>query len=790
MNCWMVNLLGIPAVVIFVFCLLFWCANAIRRDWMLSRGNFLLHVIVFVISIPFALMFFLYHFGDVSRMLPQDGAEVELGLFASILFQFFDPGQQGLFSTGSVWLSVFIAVFGLVFLNGLLISTLINWFDKRRELWEKGEVRYSASLWFKKYAVVIGANETAPAIIKKLLAGEGESRKVDYVLLLTHGDVESLRTRITSYLSDRDARKLIIYRGQLDSIEEIAGLKVKRASEIYVLGESPDSSDVSQSYHDIQNMKCVHNIASVLAAEGTQCRKICHVLFEYQTTYSVFQFSDIPQNVRDRLVFIPYNNYENWAQRVLVYGEYRETVKRVLSRYDNRDRNGLVKPGRDDAERIISYTPLDGAGICSSSKEYVHFIVVGMSKMGVAMAIQAAQIAHFPNYPYCMDKDGKVYGPMTNKLRTRITFIDEKADNEMNFFKGRYQHMFALARNRFLDATDPSCSLSTDWNDPMDDENNKFSYLKDNFIDVEWEFIKGNVQHPKVKKYLEKAAESAGPDSDGARAKLTIAVCHPLAHEAIAAALYMPGAVYDHAQQILVYQREASEIVYNLYYAEGTKNKRYSKLRPFGMQEADFSTDKTNYYRAQMCNYTYTLIFDDNVRNESIPEVVQSIGCLSDREKMTPVRKAWKDLTIFNKWSNRYLSNSFETKLRSCGIPYGNNAFNYEIAVEAMNRYNVGMAISEHNRWNVQQLLMGFRPYTKEENERFLELRKNKGHDPEAANAFSAFKKMMKNSPEKAHLNICSFEYLSEVDPVAKDYDEIFNVNIPLIFKMVADTMK
>ena len=32
------------------------------------------------------------------------------------------------------------------------------------------------------------------------------------------------------------------------------------------------------------------------------------------------------------------------------------------------------------------------------SEKYVHLVIVGMSRMGVALAVEAAHIAHYPNF--------------------------------------------------------------------------------------------------------------------------------------------------------------------------------------------------------------------------------------------------------------------------------------------------------------------------------------------------------------------------------------------------------
>ena len=170
-------------------------------------------------------------------------------------------------------------------------------------------------------------------------------------------------------------------------------------------------------------------------------------MFEYQSTFTAFQYFDIDKANCHLLDFIPFNYYENWAQQVL--------VPDLMSQKPN-----IYKPLYD--------TPID-----SESKKRVHLIIVGMSKMGVAMAIEAAQVAHFPNFS-------------SRGVRTLITFIDRNAAREMTFFKGRFSNLFEISRHRYVDANqlpsggytvehfydaNPSSPVSKThkWLDPMND---------------------------------------------------------------------------------------------------------------------------------------------------------------------------------------------------------------------------------------------------------------------------------------------------------------------------------
>lgn len=814
--CCIVGFLGFFYVLYFLR-LIFLCP--IKRDLTLMSGNFLKKVIAFVLFVPFV-----FSFAFIIRDNCCDCSELSDNTMSNLLFceeehtdernhifwtvycHFVDPGNQHMSVTKiGRGLSALIAVLGIILLNGLLISTLINWFDNRKSLWANGEIIYGglAFAFCKKYAVVIGVDDNAPTIIRNLLDGKGECKNLDYVIVLTNSDVASVRSQIYSYLPNYLQEKVIIYRGQLDALEQISKLRLEKAKEIYVLGEK-QTEDEARSFHDIQNIKIVHNIASYLTDKCVERRVICRVLFEYQSTFSVFQFSDLPSKITDHLVFIPFNNYENWAQCVLVKGSYSEHVTKVLSMqrrmdFKNTRLNNILYPlinttlgwmKKNNIEpRTFNYLPLEGLGGFSvKSEKYVHFVVVGISKMGIAMALQAAQIAHYPNFK------------PENGRRTRITFIDPNADSEKDFFIGRFQNMFNLTRYRYLDLSNSS-DINVEWTDPVALSNSKYYDIcevknergeirHDNFIDLEWEFIKGDIEKEGVKSYLESIADEVEDN----KKVFTIAICRPMAHEAISAALYMPEKVYEFAQQILVYQREASDMIANITNA----NNAFlycDKIRPFGMADADFTIDKDNYYRAQLANYVYELMFDDVVVNETINTIINQIGDASVKRKMLEPRIRWKKLTMFNRWSNKYLANSFETKLRSLGICATSNVdLNLDVISAKMKENKEPMAECEHNRWNVQQLLMGFRAYDKDELKEFLTPSNCKDEngvmdESKAKIVRKEYRRAWKIN-KKAHLDICSYEKLKEIDKGVDVYDEILNAAVPYILKITEKARK
>lgn len=810
----LISILGLVGAFYLINMLFLMIFRRIDFDWKLMNGHFSRRIICIVVLLPFFLTFVLgltMHVGKVYN-LDVVGSPKELiyeeNLYAAndslpneirnnqrspsllwiVYCHFMDPGNQHMSTSmaGRGWTALF-AILGVILLNGILISIFTNWFDKRREHWVRGEIRYARFFLKKdKFAVVIGANEIVSAVIKNLLSHkvEGEINfkcegNNKYVILQTCKEAIDIREELSSHLTDDELRRVVIYNAQRDSKIELEKLFIENATEIYILGEST-LQEPCETYHDAMNMRCVNMIADYLDEHNSKDKKtgvngshkkVCKVMFEYQTTYSVFQYSDMPEKVSNNIVFIPFNSYEAWVQKVMVEGVFDNRS------FDNVKDIQLTSTGA--SSYYIEYTPLDGKGISCDSDEYVHFIVVGMSKMGVAMGVQAMFQAHFLNF---------------RKARSRITFIDTNADKEIHFFKGRYMHLFGLVRNKYFDANNcDSAMLKPDngWTDPAEQADYKWAHLsKDgkNFIDLEIEFVKGEIESDGVRQYLRNISEDEN-------SKLTIAVCLTQTHESIAASLYMPVEIYKKVQEIWVYQREASDILTNLNGAK-RNDRRYKKIRPFGMMYGEYMRDRSLYLKSVMANGAYKN--DESMKNIN----------MGDKNTYKDLRMSWKTLSIANKWSNKFFVDTMYQKIRGI-VPelfYGENVAgayknklfkdgvdkNIEsVLIEAFKKNEVILGQCEHNRWNVQQLLMEFSPCGKHDDEeccmlnnayREISLKKQEYDEKslpdvirlafnKAKTDFKSKKENLKESEDRIHPNICGYSHLDDVDFGAKQFD-------------------
>ena len=701
------------------------CLNMADFDWNLINGHFLRKVCCIVLLIPSLLtvtgQFFidspkeladergLYEYHDYQAN-DVDNLQKSPDIFWGTYYHFIDPGNQHMTSTKAarVWTAI-IAILGVFLLNGLLVSSIVGWIDKRKEEWLKGSVRYDRLLGKTSHYVIIGGNDMVPGIVSELLDVMQNTPGTDtaeYILIQTSRDVESFRRELFSTLTIDQQQKIIIYYGNRNSEADIRVLCLETAKEVYVLGEESRTDDL-ESYHDTMNMECLKMLHEEYLKHNLDKSLICRVLFEYQTTFSIFQFSDIEKSID----FRPFNYYEMWAQKVLV----NKTLDRSVSASES------AKGG---------YLPLEGIdGINADSNKHVHLFVVGMSRMGVAMAIEAAHLAHCPNFE-------------SKGIRTKITFIDKNADEEKDFFIGRFKELFTLSNWRF-GKNDGGRLIWEKEHAPV-----VYDYLGGDFIDVEWEFIDAGIESSVVQDYIYSCLT---PSTLG-----TIAICLPESNRSHASALYLSKEIFESESllQVLVYNRYGDAIVKSLI-SDRLRHPYLNKMKSFGMPKECFDAK----YLEQ---------------SETIGNAVGSRYLTIEKEYINPAKEkanqvdkvgvAYKGKSRTAKmWSNIYNGNMLWTKLRCIGFD----------PVKGLSKEQVEVLSDvEHNRWNMEQLLMHFRPLTKEEQDAVIARKKDKDD--------------LKG--EMAHLNICSNKRLLElknVDVAARAYDIGLTELLPEIYSQI-----
>lgn len=595
------------------------------------------------------------------------------------------------------WASiVLINLLGIFVLNGLVLTILVNWVTNRKARHNNGEARYPY-IQSKRFSVIIGGHKMVARLANSIINRDN----IEFVLIQTQRNPEKVRREIFAEIKDEKlARNVIIYTGDRTSWHELEELKLEKAQEVYIIGEP---FQIDGSSHDALNLQCWDIITRHILEEKLT-RIPCHVMFEYQSTFSAFQFTDLKLEQSKTFRFIPFSIYETWAQQVLI---------------------GNKKTGD------LNYIPLDGwGGLPFSSHQRVHLIVVGMSKMGMALAMEAAHIAHYPNFN----------NKHTGRPRTLITFIDRNAKREMLYLMGRHRELFQLARWRYIKAPaeiiDPRdgswCIYDTirqisdrsnskyPWHYPLSDEDCHSpyfgDYLGEDLIDIDFEFIEGDVALPSIQNYIMDASADNSAKiaklnaADGTSlpddtSKTTIAVCLPVAAEAMSAALYFDPSVYKNAQQILVQQPESGALVNAVRYGlTGEDDSRFKILKPFGMIEKCDYLSRVNSILPKLVAYAYQCLPNSTFAKEyskshNLQEFIAAV-----EDNWLKISQDGGKSAIAKRWSNLYCANSFPTKIRAADIDFTSED---NLLDETTIKH---LAKVEHNRWVMEQLLLGIRP--------------------------------------------------------------------------------
>lgn len=693
--------------------------------------------------------------------IPDPGISVQTSpsIFWTVYYHFIDPGNQHMTTSqsGRGW-SALIAILGVFLLNGLLVSSIIGWIDSRKEKWLKGEIKYRGFLHKYKHYVIIGGNDMTFGIVRQIMPNNDmPNNDMPYILIQTTRDVEEFRRELFSMLTEQQQQHIIIYYGSRTSETELMELCLQQAIEVYILGEQTRTDDL-EPYHDTVNMQCFDLINQLLQGGNSFKEPIrCYVMFEYQTSFAAFQSSSQSRIIKtpdgkDLLSFIPFSPYENWAQTVLVNGN-------------------ITIP--DKTNIPITYNNIDGDGISYDSDKTAHIIIVGMSKMGTAMAIETAHLAHFPNFV------------RDNSKRTKITFIDKNAREESDFFMGRFPDLFKLCKWTDVDGK------VHNWYAPTC---NEYQYFEKNFLDIEWEFRSGGVESKENREYIESCFNEKNTEI------VTIAVCLPQPHQSLAAALYLPKVAIHKANDIWVYQPQSGELLIDI--NKGAKDAKhiwekttYRKLKPFGMLSLGFDAKLLENDAIKYCSNFYKA--KDALVNKFRQKSDNENTCYWnhwDRKNVEEAVLSEIDLSLgklWAIWSNIYQVNTIEFKMRSLGLDFSK--------LDDTNIKEL-FAKVEHNRWNVEKLLMGYRPledhtlnkeeieivreYLKVNNEELAKIQEGINEKDiyydwrEESFKVKKVKGFYKDGPMKVHPNICPFECLPMDD---KNYDICFTLAMPFL---------
>lgn len=634
---------------------------------------------------------------------------------------------------------------GAFIFNGFIIAIITNSIERRVANHKAGHIHYLKS----GHYIIMGWDDMVPSIILHIF----EKDKDAYVLLMSAVESENLREKLRKVFDEEQLEHVIINYGHRTSKDYYNDIHLESANKVYIVGLRTLPS------HDAINVECVDSICDYLEQPSITSRpKRITCVFEDLDTYAAFKTSEIFNRVKDLdIEFVPYNFYAGWAKQV--FGQRYHIDK--------------DHPGKKIEYPSLfgnGYTQEDAKALTTDDPRYVHLVFIGTTNFAVAFAMEAAQVLHFPN---------------GNKHKTLITFIDKNADIEKDEFIVRNRHFFEVQSYYYCDLSNGSNYSSKERflaEETFGIKGEEFRHR--DFLDVEFEFIKGDVFSKQVQSLVNNWAEEHNE-----KQYLSVFLAMANQRQNFVLGMNMPDSIYDNEVPIFIRQDHSDNFVSNLREADEAirskedKNKhyiikngeieakvlggRYSKIYPFGMNETAYSTDDKSLARAKLINYLYS-----TMTPEGKFQSILVLSALSDEQIWKEADEFWKKdnkLTVALKWSNLYNAYNIPVKLailRSLrGLGIEDTCRDTDSLTEAEAEI---LAKVEHNRWNVEKLLMGFRKAHRNEDK--YEYPDNKEFQD----------KLKLNKKRFIHHDIRPYEDLDGI----RELDIEFSRYIPWILKM------
>ncbi len=271
----------------------------------------------------------------------------------------------------------------------------------------------------------------------------------------------------------------------------------------------------------------------------------------------------------------------------------------------------------------------------------VHLVVLGMTQMGTALVRELLRLAH----------------PSGKGTKMLITMVDENACEEMHYFVGGTKELFKLCQYSYYD-----------YNVGLDKMEG--NVIDDDFLDVEFEFIRCDVAHPRLTdKLLEWSSDK--------KQLLTLVVCTNNSPKNMAVAMYLPPEMYcgESAVPTWIFQ-EGDDSVRQL-----LNRTKYPNMHLFSFADHEVaSTVNSPLYDWDRSVIQY---YEEHYRTKKVAE-------------------QWEHKPQDNRWSSLYSIKSIGIKLRAVGI------IDVTQGVEESKKLLIDYY--EHNRWVVERLSMGTRP--------------------------------------------------------------------------------
>ena len=427
----------------------------------------------------------------------------------------------------------------------------------------------------------------------------------------------------------------------------------------------------------------------------TSCHRaktICHLMLLTPHMLHVLQTSDFCEAVRKKMDIYPFTMAGKWSESIR-----------------------------------LDYQPIGFL-----SEKHVHLVIFGMNDISEMVAINAAYMAHYPNYV------------RDHSLRTRITLVDRQARAKSDAFLKRYHHLFDNSYYRLLVPSEAKAVVK--FHRPM------YEGTREDFVDIEWEFVEAEINDTDIREKLKKWAADT-------RQLLTVVMVDENGCKNATDALLLPDALFRHHIPVYVHSQ-------NDFRLDGCPD-----IHAFGMLDRGYDVTLPLVRMAKNINYIYDRCYEENFADGDdpllSPEDSMRYAVEIDQEAR---ERSWGRLSIVKRMSSICNAMTLAVKMRSIGLDEAEWDKFYDISQQDIEL----LSQVEHNRWCVEELVFGFRPCDEEE-QRKTEM------------DVKTHKKALKS--QMVHYDLRAYNDLrpDETGKSSKVYDRCLCSCLPLIAKAFAD---
>lgn len=254
-----------------------------------------------------------------------------------------------------------------------------------------------------------------------MLAGMSQIPDKD-IVIVTSADVEDYRSLLERTTLPADVRKrIMLYRGERDNIDDLLSVCPRNADYIYILGENDETE------HDNINLRCCKMLSGICADAAKNIHTYV-VLTDTSTMEVISRTNKIMSSSTLKVDYINISEYQ--IEELIVGGDFMPVIK------------------ENDTARA-------------------HFVIFGAGDKARTMAMTIAHNAHYPNFT------------KTHK-RTRIDFVSDKAESLMRDLFITYEPMFRMSHSKlYADETIKEYLPQKEYGDYMDLEWGFYNYRAD-----------------------------------------------------------------------------------------------------------------------------------------------------------------------------------------------------------------------------------------------------------------------------------------------------------------------